>query len=243
MNRRTFLCSAAGAPIVAAAVSKPNIVFVMTDDQRWDSMGCAGHPCLKTPNMDRLAREGAMFVNAFVTTPLCSPSRASILTGPYASRHGVIDNAEHGPLSHRLLTYPQVLQKHGYETAFIGKLHMGADDDSARPGFDHWFSFKGQGRYINPPINRNGERAEIPGYMTDILSAEAIDYIKKKRSKPFAMCVWHKGIHDPTTPADRHSGLFKDDPIPRRPNYEDELEGKPAMLRDATGKPVTRGKR
>jgi N-acetylglucosamine-6-sulfatase len=241
MNRRTFL-GALSTAAVAAAPRRPNIVFIMTDDQRWDSMGCAGHPYLKTPNLDRLAREGAMFQNVFVTTPLCSPSRASFLTGLRASKHGIVDNTDRGPQSHELMTYPRILQKHGYETAFIGKWHMDHQDDSARPGFDHWISFKGQGRYDNPPLNRNGARAEVPGYLTDILTQEAVEFIRRKHDKPFAMCVWHKSVHDPTTPAERHKTAFSGESIPRRPNYEDQLDGKPAMFIDGNGKPVKRGR-
>jgi N-acetylglucosamine-6-sulfatase len=140
------------------------------------------------------------------------------------------------------MTYPRILQKHGYETAFIGKWHMDHQDDSARPGFDHWIGFKGQGRYDNPPLNRNGARAEVPGYLTDILTQEAVEFIRRKHDKPFAMCVWHKSVHDPTTPAERHKTAFSGESIPRRPNYEDQLDGKPAMFIDGNGKPVKRGR-
>lgn len=216
-------------------------MFVMTDDQRWDAMSCMGHPYLKTPHIDRLAREGAMFRNAFVTTPLCSPSRASFLTGQHASRHGILDNGERGPQTYRLMTYPRILQQHGYETAFIGKWHMCHDDDGARPGFDHWISFKGQGKYENPPMNYNGERKTVEGYMTDILTADAVEFIRRKHTKPFSLCVWHKAVHDPTTPAPRHATAMQQEVIPRRPNYEDQLQDKPAMLKDSAGNPVKRG--
>ena len=106
----------------------PNIVFILVDDLRWDDLGCAGHPFARTPNIDRIAREGAKFRNAFATTPLCSPSRGSILTGQYAHTHGIIDNTERSEQSHRLQTFPQELQKVGYETAFFGKWHMGNDN-------------------------------------------------------------------------------------------------------------------
>jgi arylsulfatase A-like enzyme len=224
----------------AANAPRPNVVFVMTDDQRWDSMSCMGHPYLKTPNIDRLAHEGVMFQNAFATTPLCSPSRASFLTGTMASKHRVVNNAEHGPLSHELKTYQRLLQKADYETAFIGKLHMGAVDDMPRPGIDHWVSFKGQGRFPDPELNFNGERRQVPGYLTDILNQEAVNYIRRRRSKPFNLCVWHKAVHDPTIPAVRHASAFESESIPRRPNYEDSLEGKPGMAVSAEGKPISR---
>src|SRR5262249_52298404 len=117
--------------------ARPNIVFILIDDLRWDELGCAGHPYLQTPNIDRLAKEGTMFRNAFMTTPLCSPSRASFLTGKYAHTHGITDNVDRSEASHKLVTFPAMLHKSGYETAFIGKWHMG-NDESPRPGFDHW---------------------------------------------------------------------------------------------------------
>ncbi len=124
---------------------RPNIIFVLADDHRYDAMGFMGHPFLKTPNMDRMAREGIVFKNAYVTTSLCSPSRASILSGLYAHNHGVVDN--YHSVDENLKFFPSYLKDNGYETAFIGKWHMGGEDDSPREGFDYWLSFKGQGTY------------------------------------------------------------------------------------------------
>ncbi|MGH8695576.1 MAG: sulfatase-like hydrolase/transferase, partial [Burkholderiales bacterium] len=123
---------------------KPNLIVILIDDLRFDETGASGHPYMKTPNIDRLANEGAKFVNAFHTTPLCSPNRASIVTGQYASRHGIIDNVGRDAMSHRLPNYHLALQSLGYETAHIGKWHMG-NDARPRPGYDHWVSFRGQG--------------------------------------------------------------------------------------------------
>src|ERR1044071_4071105 len=128
----------------------------------WVWWGGAGNPYIKTPNIDRIAREGALFRNAFLTTPLCSPSRASFLTGQYAHTHGITDNVDHLVASHKLLTFPLLLQQTGYATAFIGKWHMG-NDDSPRPGFDRWVSFKGQGVYENPMINVDGKATQVNG--------------------------------------------------------------------------------
>lgn len=148
---------------------RPNIVFILIDDLRWDELSIAGHPFIKTPHIDRIGKEGARFRNAFMTTPLCSPSRASFLTGQYAHTHGITDNVDRSAASHKLATFPLLLHQAGYETAFVGKWHMG-NDDKPRPGFDRWVSFKGQGTYRDPDINEDGKSVKPSGYITDILS-------------------------------------------------------------------------
>ena len=129
----------------------PNILFMLTDDQRWDAIGLGGSRHLKTPNMDRLGQEGVYFKNAFCTTALCSPSRASILSGLYAHRHGVIDNFTEYPAT--LQSFPRVLQAAGYDTAYIGKAHMGENNDEPRPGFNWFVTHKGQGKYFDTEFN------------------------------------------------------------------------------------------
>jgi N-acetylglucosamine-6-sulfatase len=227
----------------AAPSARPNIIFILIDDLRWDEMD---YPFVQLPNLKRIAREGVRFRNAFVTTPLCSPSRASFLTGQYAHNHGITDNVDRSPRSHALITFPRLLRETGYETAFLGKWHMGVDD-TARPGFDHWVSVKGQGTYLDPAFNVNGERVNIPGYFTDILNRFAVDFLKRKRARPFLLYIAHKGVHpdvhqyadgsvsDPNAdkfiPAERHKHLYAGAPIPRRPNYGKHPEGKPALRR------------
>jgi N-acetylglucosamine-6-sulfatase len=142
---------AIATPICAAPSIRPNIIFILVDDLRWDDIGCAGHPFSKTPNIDRLAREGAQFRNSFATTPLCSPSRASILTSEYPHIHGILDNTERSAQSHQLRTFPQELQRAGYETAFFGKWHMG-NDNTPRAGFDRWYCLQGQGSTFDPVV-------------------------------------------------------------------------------------------
>ncbi|MDZ4796896.1 MAG: sulfatase [Bryobacteraceae bacterium] len=233
LNRRSFLASAAAAAVSPAvqaqSTSKPNILFILTDDQRWDMMSCAGHAWIQTPNMDRLAAEGARFVNAFVTTPLCSPSRGSFLTGQYVHKHGILDNSNRNEQSHTLKTWPQILQQHGYETGYFGKWHMG-NDDAARPGFDYWFSFKGQGRYNDPEMNRNGERSVVKGYVTKVLTQEAIEFMSRKRPKPFAVCLCHKAIHGPFEPEEQYKTLYSDAKLEAPASLADDLKDKPAML-------------
>ena len=225
---------------------RPNIVFILIDDLRWDELGIAGHPFLKTPNIDRIAKEGARFRNAFMTTPLCSPSRASFLTGQYAHTHGITDNVDRSAASHRLPTFPRRLQQSGYETAFIGKWHMG-NDESPRPGFDRWVSFKGQGTYRDPDINEDGKSVKPSGYITDILTGYAVEFIKRRHDKPFLVYLAHKAIHPEVTqnndgsvnladaelfiPAERHKQVYAGKPIPRRPNYGRVPAGKPALER------------
>src|SRR5689334_19394066 len=116
--------------------SHPNILFILLDDLRWDAVGYAGHPYLKTPHIDSIANEGVNFRNAFSTTSLCSPSRASLLSGLYAHKHGVTNNFTEFPSS--VASFPSVLQRAGYATAYIGKYHMGEDNDAPRPGFDYF---------------------------------------------------------------------------------------------------------
>src|SRR3954464_5561761 len=142
-----------------AGVKPRNVIFILSDDHRYDFMGFTGHvPGLQTPNMDRLAHEGAYLQNAFVTTSLCSPSRASILTGQYAHTHTVVDNQSPAPKS--LVYFPQYLQKAGYQTSFFGKWHMGGETDEPRPGFNRWVSFRGQGVYYNPLLNIDGKHVQ-----------------------------------------------------------------------------------
>ncbi len=164
--------------------------MVLVDDMRWDEMRVAGHPFVDTPNMDRLAREGARFTNAFATTPLCSPSRASFLTGQYPHTNGIIDNTARP--SHGLPVFPLDLQRAGYSTAFFGKWHMG-NDDTPRPGFDHWVAQPGQGEALDPNLNVDGERLEVKGYVTDILTGYVERYIERVNDRPFLVVLGAQG--------------------------------------------------
>ena len=235
MDRRQFLGTLAAPALAAPRAARPNFVFIYTDDQRWDALGCAGHPFLKTPHIDRLAREGARFRNAFVATPLCSPSRACFLTGQYAHTHRVTTNANNNALSHQLVTFPRLLQQAGYETAFVGKWHMG-NDDTPRPGFDRWVSFRGQGPYQDPQLNIDGKVTKTPGYTTDLLTGYAVEFLRRPHARPFSLCLAHKAVHGPFTPAERHKDLYSVEPIPRPPSIKDTLEGKPALRRPAGDK-------
>ena len=185
-----------------------NIIFILADDHRYDAMGFMNKiPGLQTPSMDRMANEGAHMKNAFVSTALCSPSRASILTGQYAHTHTVVDND--APLPSSLTFFPQYLQKKGYQTSFFGKWHMGNTDDKPQPGFDYWLSFQGQGVYNNPTFNINGQRIKQPdgSYVTDLLTDYAVTWMNKRDpKKPFFVYLSHKGVHAEFEPAKRHAG-------------------------------------
>jgi N-acetylglucosamine-6-sulfatase len=238
LTRREAL-SAVAAPLVPAASSRPNILFILIDDLRFNALGITGHPFMKTPHIDRIGREGAVFGRAFVTTPLCSPSRASFLTGRYVHAHGVTGNGDNAALSHQLVTFPRLLKDAGYETAYVGKWHMG-NDDTPRSGFDRWVSFRGQGVYIDPPVNVDGKLVKASGYMTDILTDHAVEFISRSRQKPFCLYLAHKAIHGPFTPAARHKDLYSTEPVQRHPNAADTLEGKPAMTRQVDGQPAVK---
>lgn len=231
---------------------RPNIIVVLVDDMRWDEYGEAGHNYIKTPNIDRIAKEGVSFKNAFSTTPLCSPSRASFLTGQYAHTNGIVDNQAHNELSHQLNTFPKQLHENGYATAFVGKWHMG-NDDTPRPGFDYWASLRGQGEAIDPGLNINGKQQTIQGYVTDILIDQSLQFINQKREQPFLLYLAHKALHpnvvqrdDGSTSniaqggfvaADRHKGMYDSVLFNRRPNYNIPPLNKPALSRKIDGLP------
>ncbi len=221
MNRRDFLMasSSAAAAMAASAAQSPgtakprNVIFILADDHRYDAMGFLhAQPWLKTPQMDRLAREGAHLKNAFVTTALCSPSRASILTGSYAHRHRIVDN--NTPIPAGTVFFPAHLQKAGYKTSFIGKWHMGNQGDAPQPGFDHWVSFRGQGSYLPNAngLNVDGKAVPQKGYITDELTDYAVDWLNAlPKDQPYFMYLSHKAVHAEFIPAERHKGRYKDE--------------------------------
>jgi N-acetylglucosamine-6-sulfatase len=203
-----------------------NIVFILSDDHRYDFMGFTGKvPWLETPNMDKMAAQGAWFNNAFVSTSLCSPSRASILTGRYSHEHTVVDNSVNAP--DNLVYFSQYLQAAGYQTAFIGKWHMGGDDNP-RPGFNHWESFKGQGQYFNPVLNINGEQVQYTDsvYITDLLTEHTIDWLADRdQSKPFFAYLSHKAVHGLYYPAPRHKDKYLNKHITLPPTFNQTKTG------------------
>ncbi len=203
-------------PVKRENAQPRNVVFILSDDHRYDAMSFMGHAFAKTPHMDAMARHGVHLKNAFVTTSLCSPSRASILTGLYTFRHRVIDNQR--PVPEGTLFFPQYLQAAGYSTAFIGKWHMGHAHDDPRPGFDHWVSFKGQGQYYPPgphyTINVNGDRVKQDGYITTLLTRYAVEWLEEQvhLDQPFFLYLSHKAVHGPFTPEPKYKDSLADEP-------------------------------
>jgi len=213
-----------------AEARRPNVLFILTDDQRWDALSLAGNRHLKTPNIDRIGREGVYFRNAFCTTSLCSPSRASILSGLYAHRHGVIDNFTEYPQGFR--SFPMVLQGEGYDTAYIGKWHMGEDNDMPRPGFNWFVTHKGQGKYFDTEFCFNGERREtVKGYYTTVVTDMAETWLKRPRGgKPWCLMIGHKAPHSFYVPEEKHARAFEAVRTPY-PETAFMLDDKPAWIR------------
>jgi len=214
----------------ASDPKRPNVLVIFTDDQRWDALSAAGHPFLKTPHLDRLAREGVRFTNAFCTTSLCSPSRASMLSGLYAHAHGVLNNFTDFPDA--LPSYPKRLRESGYETAYVGKWHMGEASDDPRPGFDFWMSHKGQGNYFDTAFNINGTRDVLKGYYTTRVTEKAIEWLRKPRSKPFCLILGHKASHGPFHPEPKYDKTFAATEIRRPATAADYGPVKPAWVKE-----------
>ena len=216
---------------VAVQAKQPNVLFILCDDIRPQGLGCYGSEHVKTPNIDRLAKEGVRFVNGFCTTSLCSPSRASILSGVYAHKHGVTNNFTEYPAS--MESFPGVLQKAGYATAYIGKYHMGEDNDEPRPGFDWFVTHKGQGKYYDTEWNINGTgRKVIKGYYTSIVTDMTLDWLKTDHGgKPWCMFLGHKAPHSFYTPEAKYEHTFDNVRVPY-PDSAFHLEDKPGWIKE-----------
>jgi arylsulfatase A-like enzyme len=220
----------AAGPASKAIAQKPNLVVMMTDDQRFDYLACAGHPFIKTPSSDRIAREGYRFTNMFVTNALCAPSRATLMTGQYSHSHGVRDNLG-AKLNPDVPWLPQLLRDAGYEVAFCGKSHV--------PGFfrdkpwDYYFGFAGQGNYLKPVVAETGPDGKIgpdkpyDGWMDDVVTDKALAWLKKERTKPFALFLFFKAPHRQWQPAARHKELYADAAVKKPSLWDDPGLGKP----------------
>ena len=229
-------CSAGDAP--AALEPPPNIVWIYTDDQRFDCFSAAGNPYIETPNLDRLAREGALFERAYATTSRCCPARVSMLTGKYAHITGVQDNHPDTDFQERHQTVADHLRRQGYKTAFIGKWHLPNPGGAPRPGFDHWVSYEGSGHYFDQSLNVDGTTVESEGFQTDVLTDYAVRFIEKPRGDaPFLLLLALKNSHVPLTPPPRHAGRLASTEITLPASIDDPEEGLPRFYRGLrTGK-------
>ncbi|MBW3598761.1 MAG: sulfatase [Planctomycetes bacterium] len=206
----------------ALAAERPNILFIMSDDHAYQAMSCYGSNRNQTPNLDRLAKEGMRFDRAFVTNSICGPSRAVILTGKYSHLNGFARNGQ--TFNGRQQTVAKLLQKAGYQTAVIGKWHLGSDPT----GFDHWHILIGQGPYYNPPMLMPEGRVNHTGYTTDIITDLTLDWLKEKRDpeKPFFLVYQHKAPHRDWQPAPRHLDKYDDATIPEPETLFDDYSGR-----------------
>jgi arylsulfatase A-like enzyme len=208
----------------ADAPRSPNFIYVFTDDQRWDALGVVQReqgergrfPWLRTPNLDRLAAEGVRFRNAFVVNSLCAPSRASLVTGQYGHVNGVTNN--HTPHPAGNLSVAALLRPAGYVSGYFGKWHHG-NQSGQRPGFDTSASFVGQGVYFDCPIEVDGVKTPSQGFVDDVTTEYAANFIKANRAKPFLMILGLKTCHGPFTPPPRHAHAYEGALARNVPNY------------------------
>jgi arylsulfatase A-like enzyme len=206
----------------SGVAKKPNILYIMTDDHGYQAMSCYGSKINKTPNLDRIANEGMRFNNCFCTNSICGPSRAVILTGKYSHINGIMRN-DNAALDPKLTIYPELLQQAGYQTAVVGKWHL----NSEAKGFDYWSVLPGQGVYYNPTFIENGQRKQITGYVTDIITDKALDWLKNRnQDKPFCLIYQHKAPHRSWEPNLKYLHLYDDVTIPEPDTLFDDYSGR-----------------
>ena len=239
-SRRDFIrsCTAATAATVVgrglvwgAADSedreRPNLLFIMADDHAAHALGCYGSRINATPNLDRIAREGMRFENCFCTNSICAPSRAVILTGKYSHLNGVLDNRK--PFDGSQVTFPKLLQEAGYHTAMIGKWHL----QSPPTGFDYWNVLPGQGRYHNPEMIEMGEKKELQGYVTDMITDLSLKFIRNRpKGKPFCLLYQHKAPHMPWEPDEKHATMYDETVFAEPVTFNDDYESRASAVRE-----------
>lgn len=216
--------------ILTKELRKPNILFIMSDDHAYQAISAYSSKLIKTPNIDRIAKEGITFTNASVTNSICAPSRATILTGKHTHINGKTDNAR--PFDDSQITFPQLFQKAGYETAMFGKLHFG----NSPKGVDEFMILPGQGNYINPDfITKKGDTVTITGYVTDIITDLTLDWLDKKRNveKPFMLMYLHKAPHRPWWPSPEKFKEFVGKKFPEPSNLFDDYSNRGTAAKTA----------
>jgi arylsulfatase A-like enzyme len=210
------------APPEEKAAQKPNILFIMSDDHAYQAVSAYGFGLNKTPNIDRLAEEVAIFTRACVTNSICAPSRAVLLTGKHSFINGKVDNVQ--PFDWNQDNFPKLMQANGYQTAMIGKIHL----DGLPQGFDFSMVLPGQGNYYNPDFLINGERKRFEGYCTEIITETMLDWLKTQRDpdKPFCALYHQKAPHRNWKPAPKYLTLYDDVTFEPPANYFDDYEGR-----------------
>lgn len=212
---------------------RPNILFILTDDHAAHAMSCYGSRINETPNLDRIAAEGVRLENCFCTNSICAPSRASILTGTYNHVNGVttLDT----PLDGRQVTFPKLLQAAGYQTAVVGKWHLGHGGHADPTGFDYWNVLPDQGEYHDPDMIELGERKSYRGYATDLITDLSLEWLQKRdESRPFLLMCHHKAPHRPWDPDEKHAHLYDDVEIPEPDTFDDDYSRRAGAAAAAT---------
>lgn len=213
------------------AAEKPNIIWIFSDDHSFQTIGAYGGPLQKlnmTPNIDRIAKEGMRFDRCYVTNSICAPSRAVLLTGKHSHLNGMTENR--GVFNHDQANFAKVLQKNGYQTAMIGKIHL----SGKMQGFDYWDVLPGQGKYYNPDFISAKGKEKNTGYVSDIITDKTLNWLKGQRDKekPFMLMMHHKAPHRNWTPAERHMRKYQDITIPEPDNLFDDYKGRGSAARD-----------
>ena len=226
MNKKVLLFAPALLPAALAAQQQYNVVYIMTDDHTAQMMSCYDNRYVETPNLDRIARDGVKFTRSYVANSLSGPSRACMITGKHSHKNGFTNN-EHGVFDGSQQTMPKLMQKAGYQTALIGKWHLVSEPT----GFDFWNIIPGQGDYYNPAfINMDGSRVTEKGYLTNIITDKAIDWMEHKRDKnrPFILFVHHKACHRNWLPELKYINEYEDQTFPLPDTFYDQYEGRTA---------------
>lgn len=206
---------------------RPNILFIMTDDHAAHAMSCYGSRINQTPNLDRIAQGGMLFNNCFCTNSLCEPSRAAILTGTYNHINEVTTIGAH--IDNRQENVAKILQRNGYQTAIVGKWHLGQGPAHWPTGFDYWNILQGQGPYFDPEMVCNGEKVQYEGYTTDLITDLSLEWLKERdKEKPFFMMYHHKAPHRPWDPDDKHADMYEDIDIPTPDTFDDDYSNRAA---------------
>ena len=206
----------------------PNIIFIMSDDHAYQAISAYGHGLNHTPNIDRIAKEGAIFNRGFVTNSICAPSRAVVLTGKHSFVNGKVDNIQ--AFDWDQPNFAKLLQEAGYQTALVGKIHL----DGQPQGFDYSAVLPGQGHYYNPDFIENGVTRRIKGYVTSITTRLALDWLENKRdrSKPFLLLYQQKAPHRNWKPEEKYLDLFDDKSFEPPANYFDDYQNRGSAAKE-----------